>query len=134
MIATLRSCPVYRKEGDGTLDVGCTKNYNIMGFIVDSHRGENGMAEFWAKRNARFQAEKEAEHKAWLANRFPKDQTIRYRGYELITNDHGYTWSIPGLKDSDIRGLREAKARVDAHYEYLEWVSEMNELAEEEIY
>ena len=71
-----------------------------------------------------------AERMAWYAARFPKEQRIVYRGFGLVTDNHGYTWTIAGLGYANVLGLREAKRCVDRHYDAVAAEREWNDLAE----
>lgn len=115
-----------RMTGDGVDN----RTKRIMGYWEEKRRREDARAERLARKDKEFEAQKLAEHKAWLAERFPKDQRIVYRGFGLVTNNHGYTWTIAGLGYTNLLGLREAKQAVDNHFLAVEAEKEWEELAE----
>ena len=101
-----------------------------MGYWEEKRRREDARAERQARKDKEFEAQKLAEHKAWLAERFPKDQTVKYRGFGLVTDNHGYTWTIAGLGYANILGLRAAKECVNAYYRDRAKLREWEERAE----
>lgn len=93
-------------------------------------RNADRINEAYCARLKRHEEQQKAERMAWYAERFPKDQRIVYRGYGLVTNNHGYTWTIAGLGYAGLLGLREAKRAVDSYFRAVDAQKMFEELAE----
>lgn len=101
-----------------------------MGCWENKQRNADRINEAYCARLKRHEEQQKAERMAWYAERFPKDQRIVYRGYGLVTNNHGYTWTIAGLGYSGLLGLREAKRAVDNYFRAVNAQKRFEELAE----
>lgn len=101
-----------------------------MSYWENKQRNADRINEAYCARLKRHEEQQKAERMAWYAERFPKDQRIVYRGYGLVTDNHGYTWTIAGLGYAGLLGLREAKRAVDDYFRAVNAQKRFEELAE----
>lgn len=101
-----------------------------MSYWENKQRNADRINEAYCARLKRHEEQQKSERMAWYAERFPKDQRIVYRGYGLVTDNHGYTWTIAGLGYAGLLGLREAKRAVDNYFRAVKADKMRRELAE----
>lgn len=101
-----------------------------MSYLENKQRKADRITEAYCARLNRYEEQQKAERMAWYAERFPKDQRIVYRGYGLVTSNHGYTWTIAGLGYTGLLGLKEAKRAVDNYFRAVDELKRWEELAE----